>query len=248
MRKIWIIAIAAAVAGAFALIEISSSILYPVVKYEPKGLPPLQVGVERHYDFFKDGERVGQYVFWIEEEGSYGGRSAYSTRSLTSVVYRGTSIELESIYIFDEDLKPIEYRLNATLGADHQSIVALFDGWSVETSLKTEGNTVERELELPVNTVLIDTNMVGHWDIFLKSFEPAPGKRVAFNMYVPQILDATPMELMLDREERTLTLNGLSYKCHVIRIPDLNLLLYLSEGDLIQLEESEQNIVISLSS
>lgn len=245
MRKLWILVISAAIVGGVILVETYLSSLYPVTEYAPEGLPPLAVGVEHDYDFFKDGKLVGEYVFWVEKVGVYHGQTAYITRSLTSVVHQETAIELETVYIFNEDLSPLEYRLNVTLGEDRQSIVCLFEGWKVAASLETEDSLVERELELPVDTVLIDNNMLGHWELFFKSFEPVPGKRVKFTMFVPQILDMKPMELVVDRQRETLTLSGVAYECLVVRAPKLNLIFYLHDGDLLKLEESEQNLEIT---
>ena len=248
MRKLWILVIAVAIFGGMALFEIYASLLYPVTSYAPKGLPPLAVGVERGYDFFKDEELVGSYVFWVESIGPYKGQTAYFTRSTTSVVYHENVVELETIYIFNEDLNPLEYRLNATLGVDRQSILCLFEGWNVNASLMTKEGDMERVLELSVDTVLIDTNMLGQWELLFKSFDLIPGKRVRFNMFVPQALDMRPMDLVVDRGKKTIMLNGVAFDCQVVRAPDLNLVFYIHGGDLLKLEESVQNISISRSS
>jgi len=244
LRKLWIVIIATAIVGGAALVDFYGSLLYPRTKYEPEGLPPLAVGVEREYDFFKDGERVGRYVFWVERIGPYKGQTAYFTRSLTFVVYHETVIKLETVYIFNENLAPLEYRLNATLGEDRESITCFFDGWKVDASLRMADRTVENKFDLPADTVLIDTNMLGHWELFLKSFNLVPSSRVKFTMFVPQALDATPMELVIDKEKETLTLNGVNYECQLVRVPDLNLTFYIYNGDLLKLEESEQQIEV----
>jgi len=244
LRKLWILVFAAAIVGGSVFIEYYVSLKYPVTNYAPKGLPPLPVGVKHDYDFFKEGEKVGRYVFWVEGVGEHEGQTTYFTRSLTSVVYEDTVIELETVYLFNSNLNPLEYRLNATLGEDHQSIVCLFDGWNVNASVEMEDNTLDRDVELPLDTVLIDTNMLGHWDLLFKSFDLVAGKRVRFTMFVPQALDMTPIELVVDKGTETLTLSGVTYECQVVRATTLNLTFYLHNGDLLELEESTQNIEI----
>jgi len=248
LRKLWILVITGAILGGAALLEIYASVLYPVTEYEPGGLPQLAVGVERDYDFFKDGERVGSYSFLVEEMGQYRDQTAYFTRSLTSVTYHDTVIELETLYIFNEDLNPLEYRLNATLGEDRQFIICLFDGWNVNATMEMEDRTVPAELELPAGTVLIDNNMLCQWELFFKSFDPVPGKRVRFTAFVPQILDKKTVELFVEKGRETLTLNVTAYECMVVRAPDLDIVFYLHGGDLLKLEESEQDIEIVVAS
>ena len=247
MRKLWIIGVAAAIFGVLFFMEFYTSLRFPVTKYVPMGLPPLPVA-ERNYDFFKDGEKVGSYIFRVEEVRDYEGQPAYFTSSLTSVVSDDTVIELETIYIFSVKLNPLEYRLNATIGEEHQSIACVFDGWNVYASTEMEGSRVEREMELPVDTVLIDTNMVGHWDFFFKSFDPGVGKRVGFTMFVPQALNTASMELIVDKGTKMLTINGVDYECQVVRVSKLDLTFYLHNDDVLKLEESNQNIVIVFSS
>jgi len=247
LRKLWILVVAAAIFGGMALFEIYVSLLYPVTSYVPKGLPTLAVGVEHGYDFFKDGELVGSYVFWVERIAPYKGQTAYFTRSTTSVAYHETVIELETVYIFNENLNPLKYRLNATLSDDRQSIICLFEGWTVNTSLKMEEGGMEKVLEFPVNTVLVDNNMLGQWELLFKSFDLIPGKRVRVNIFIPQALDMRSMDLVVDRGKKTLKLNDIAFECQVVRAPDLNLFFYIHEGDLLKLEESVQNISISRS-
>ncbi len=247
MRKLWIIGVAAAIFGALFFMEFYTSLRFPVKKYVPTGLPPLPVA-EYEYDFFKDGEKVGSYVFRVDEVRDYEGQSAYLTSSTTSVVSYDTIIELETVYIFNLKLNPLEYRLNATIGEEHQTIVCVFDGWDVDASTEMEGSRVEREMELPVDTVLIDTNMLGHWDFFFKSFDPEVGKRVGFTMFVPQALNTASMELTVDKGTKTLTINGVDYECQVVRVSKLDLTFYIYNDSVLKLEESNQNIAIVFSS
>jgi len=246
LRKLWIIGIAAAIFGVLFFMEFYTSLRFPVTSYVPTGLPPLPVA-ERNYDFYKDGEKVGTYIFRVEEARDYEGQPAYFTSSTTSVVSDDTVIELETRYIFNVKLNPLEYSLNATIGEDHQSIACVFDGWNVDASTEMEGSRVERGMELPVDTVLIDTKMLGHWDLFFKSFNPEVGKRIGFTMYVPQALDTASMELTVDKETKTLTINEVDYECQVVSVSKLDLTFYIHNDDVLKLEESNQNIEIVFS-
>jgi hypothetical protein len=105
---------------------------------------------------------------------------------------------------------------------------------------------VERSLELPENTALFDTFMPGHWDLFFKQFTLEPGKRVTVDAFIPQLLSHLSIVLASDKKAKTVSVEGVDYECMAVRVVELNLILYLHEGDLIQLEEPERGIVISL--
>jgi len=245
LRKILFIAIVAILLGLTVLVEVYMTVLNPPEEYVTVGLPTLDIGVRNDYDFYKEGELVGNYSFWVEDFGSYEGQAAYYTRSLTTVLYEEAVIRLETVYIFNEDLNPLEYRLNASLGGKIQSIVCFFDGWAVDVLRESQDRSMENEVELAVNTVLLDNNMLGHWAFFFKSFDIESGKRMKFDMFVPQRLEAVEVILALGSGTEVLNLNGVEYECRVVRASDLNLAFYLHEGELLKLEELTQHVEIS---
>ena len=247
MRSIWVIALSLAIVGGVALFEFWTASQFPPADLELGALPSLPIGVERKYDYFKDDERVGAYVFWVESKGLRGGKAVYHTRSKTSVAQGGKTIELETIYTFLEDLTPVEYRLNASLGEEHQFITCLFEGGRVNATFVTEVSKIEEPLELPEEAVLLDYLMLGHWDLLFKSFRPAPGRRYTVNAYIPQNLQCKSIELIVDKEPKTIDIGGVKYECSVVRAPTLSLVFYIYRGDLIELVNTEQLITISVS-
>jgi hypothetical protein len=252
MRNIWIVVLLVAIFGGVALFEYWTALQYPLVDYESGDIPILQVGAAREYSYFIEGELAGNYSFWVESIGPYVeagspfmGKTAYFTGSLTSVEHDGVAVEIETDYVFGTDLTPFEYRLNASLGGDIELITCLFDGWNVEGKIESGGSVVEQDLELPEDTVLIDTFMTGHWDLFFKQFTMEPGKRVRIDAYVPQTLSHFTLEFVSDKKHKTINIEGAEYECKVINVVELNLVLYQHEGNLIQLEKPDQEIVIT---
>lgn len=249
MRRLWPwIAAFAIVASVAFLIEFYGSRLYPLTHYEARFLPPLKVGLRHRYDIYKDDQLVGHYDFWVVDIEERDGDRIYITRSRTSALYRGVNITIETLYVFDEELNPIEYRLNATLGEEHQSLLCLFEGSMVNASLKLGDQVVERELELPEDTVLIDTNMASQWELFFSSFELTPGKRVRFTIFIPQLLAKAKIDVILERKKEEIIVRDVEYTCQVARAPDLNLVFYIYKGRLLKLEQTKENVEIVASS
>ncbi|MGD2200949.1 MAG: hypothetical protein PVJ38_04885 [Candidatus Bathyarchaeota archaeon] len=254
MRKLWIIVISIAIVGGVALFEHWTALQFPIVDFEPTPLPELPIGQEWIYDYSVAGEVVGNYTYWVKSVGPYLhgemgyfiGEVIYTVRSTTSAVRDGRSAELEALYVFTVELKPVDYRLNATLGGSLEQITCFFEKDKVLGRLETEGRVIEEPLDLPENSVLIDNLMVGHWDLLLKTFTPEPGKRIEIDVYVPQTLGFLDLEIIAEKNPRTITIGGDSLKARVIRVPELNLLLYLEGGDVIRMEETQQEITLTL--
>ncbi len=247
MRNIWVIALSLAIIGGVVLFELWTAGQFPPADLELGPLPSLPIGVERKYDYFKDDERVGSYVFWVESKGLPGGKAVYRTRSKTSVAQGGKTIELETIYTFLDDLTPVEYKLNASIGDEHQYIRCLFEGGRVNATFFTEDSKIEKPLELPEQVVLLDYLMLGHWDLLFKSFKFVSGKTYTVNAYTPQNLQCKSIELITDREPKIIDIEGVKYECSVVRVPNLNLVFYIYKGDIVELVNTEQLITISMS-
>lgn len=247
MRRLFVFVLFFAILGSAVLFELWSSLQYPTIDLVSGVLPPLTVGVENDYDYFKDYERVGSYSFSIESKGKYNSTEAYFVRSRTSITSGEKSAEIESIYIFSEELAPLEYRVNASLGGEDQTIACFFKGRIVRGTFVLGDNVVEESMELPVGTILIDYQMLGHWDLLLKSSQPEPGKRYKVNAYIPQGLSYTTLEFYVEKNAKTIEIGGLEYECNVVRVTALNLVFYIYKGDIIQLEDTEQSIIVSIT-
>ena len=246
MRRFWYVVISLAIIGGAAALEIWSSRQFPVIEFDPGDLPPLAVGLEREYDYFKNENLAGSYVFWIESKAPYNGRIAYFTGSRTSIEYRYQSIELETFYVFSEELAPLEYSMNASIDGEDRLVTCSFDGLSVDTVLALGEDTMEKSEELPEGTVLIEYYMLAHWDLLLKTFSPVPGRRFVVNAYIPQVLTYKPLDVLTDPKPKSIRINGTAYECTVVRVPELNLVLYRHEGEVIKFEDVGESVVISI--
>lgn len=246
MRRAWVFVLSFAILGGVALFELWSNIQYPTIDLVPGTLPPLTVGEDREYDYFKDYERVGSYSFLVESRGTYKDTDAYFTRSWTSITYGEKSVEIESVYVFSEELTPLEYKVNASIGGENQLIACFFEDLSARGTFSLGDNMVEESVELPEGTVLIDYQMLSHWDLLLKSSHLEPGKRYEVNAYIPQGLSQTSLELYAEKNLKIIEIGGVKYECSVVRATALNLVFYIHDGDIVQLEDTEQSIMVSI--
>jgi hypothetical protein len=246
MRRFWYVVISLAIIGGAAALEIWSSRQFPLIEFDPGRLPLLAVGLEREYDYFKNENLAGSYVFWIESKAPYNGRIAYFTGSRTTIEYRYQSIELETFYVFSEELAPLEYSMNASIDGEDRLVTCSFDGLRVDTLLALGEDMMEKSEELPEGTVLIEYYMLAHWDLLLKTFPPVPGRRFVVNVYIPQVLTYKPLDVLTDPKPKSVRINTTAYECTVVRVPQLNLVLYRHEGDVIKFEDVGESVVISI--
>jgi hypothetical protein len=243
MRKSWSLLIMVIIFGGLAAMEIYDYFIFLQTSYEPRELPTLEVG-RREFSIFKDNELVGSYIFWVDGVGEYKGQTAYFTHAQTSVAYKNKTLDLRTAYVFNDKLNPLDYSLNATVDGEGQTLVAVFNGWNVSIAITEMNNTINKSIELPVNSVLIDNNNFGHWDLFLRSFDLVSGRRIAFTAFVPQYLDKIEDEIVVDSDVKTITISGIDYACTVARTTKQDLVFYIYRGSLVRLDEPNQNMSI----
>ena len=254
MKKIWIIAFFVALIGGVALFEYWTNLQFPLVQFEPSPLPELNIGRKMTYTYSLGGETLGNHSFWIESKGRYSregdfkGHDAYFTRSFTSVTKNGDKAEIESIYVLSVDFEPIEYKINASLGGELQSITCIFDKESVTGQLEMGDTFFEENTTIPENTVLIDNMMVGHWYLLFNAFILEPGNRVRITAYVPQMLGLLDFDLVAEKKHTTIQWDEDSIEVRVISASRFNLDFYIYNREIVIMKETQQDITLTLNS
>ncbi len=246
MRNRTVAILIVVILGAVVAFEFWAGGMVPFVDYEPTTLTDLPTE-EREYDYIKDGQRIGSYVVWLEGEAEWKGRDAYVSRSMTILESSGRTLEIESLYVFTEELEPLDYCVNITQGDELQQILCVFEGGKVNGTLTSGTKTATNNVDINEGTVLTDSYMVNHWELLFRTFHVPRGKRVKTDLYLPELLTAKPYELICDPALETITINGVDYECERVRVPELNLWLFLKDGEVLKLMEPDKDIEISIS-
>lgn len=244
MKRRWPLILGASILGVVILIEIFFYLAYPEVSYTPKAFYPIPG--EYRYELLKDNELVGSYTFRVLGPMLFNGTKAYLTESSTNIVYKNRTIEIDSYYIFNEKLKPLDYNLNISVEGVLYKIMCNFSESSVKALYKTQNESGLKEIDLPENTILLDVNMVGQWDLFFKSFDLTPNTRYSFTAFVPQFLEKMSMGIFVAGETQTVEVGGLKYDCKVVKGTEQNFVYYIYEGQVFRFEDHDQNFVMTI--
>ncbi|MBS7620352.1 hypothetical protein KEJ21_06900 [Candidatus Bathyarchaeota archaeon] len=245
LKRHRLLILGASILGIVVLVEVFFYLAYPEVRYSPKTLPRL-TPEEYHYTLLKDNATVGEYTFRVYESGMFKGVKAYFSDSSTHIVYKNKTIEIESYYIFDERLKPLEYKLNITVEGVLYTLLCNFSESSVNALYKTHNESGIREVNLPENTILLDINMVGQWYLFFKSFDMVPNTRYSFTAFIPQYLDKMSMGIFVAAETETIEIGGVKYECKVVKGTEQNFVYFIYGDQVLSFEDHDQNVVMYL--
>jgi len=245
LEQKWVIVLIVVILGGTALIENYMSTTFPVVEYSSNGLPDLEVGKVRRYSFSRGGKVVGRYQWWVEKIEDYEGERAYFTWSLTNLTMDGRPLWIKSLYIHTPEFMPLEYRSNATLSDERREIICKFDSLNVNEEIVVDGESLSYNNSLSESTVLVDNNMLAHWDLLLKTFTPEHTQRTSINTFVPQSTTSYEIQLSRDKNTKTIKIGEVDYECTVVREGNWELDIYLYEGDIIRYHDNRNDVTIT---
>lgn len=109
--------------------------------------------------------------------------------------------------ILDSHLRPLSYTWSVT-GPEKYSLAVDFTASPVRSKLKRpNGEDDIREFHLPQNVVVLDNNVIHHYQLLIDRYERTSGGKQTFSGYIPQ--SALPGDLTVqDAGSQTVKVNG----------------------------------------
>ena len=205
-------------------------------------VPELEIGETHTYSYSRAYDQVGTYSYTItgKEDG------LYTMVSNTDVSFEGQRILLDSLFVFDEDYKPHMYGLVVDQSGSTNEINVTFSDGTIVSTVTLENETITLSNEFPSTAYMTENNMPSIWEILLISADLEPGARYAVEVYIPQGGAMFDLELYVQNDLQTITLDGEEYSCTVIQENTLDRRFYLYEDQLIQMRNDDQDLIFTL--
>ena len=196
-------------------------------------------GIVQTFDYFKDEEQVGTYVYTLDEYGNN-----FIMTSLTDVTYGGRDLELESVYTFDYSYSPESYALTVISDGGVTEISTSVSNGIITTSVTSQGVTVDIPDEYVDGMFLIENGMPGFWEVLFNSVEIKHGVKYTAIVYIPQGAKAFDVNLVVGKQDQLIWVGDERLACTVINEVNMELSFYMYEGDLVEMRSESQGIVL----
>ena len=232
-----LVAVIVIIFAASFVIEYYTNQQFPELDVKVTTLPDFTTGVRHTFSFVRQGSNVGTYSYYLEKTVT-----GYSVMSETQVEFEEKSTFLQSNYTFGATMNPLDYSLFIDSGDEPTEIVCTFTDNQVVTTVNFENKTVDIDAELPENTVLVENNMPGYWELLLQTVDLQPGNRYMIQVFVPQVANVVPVTLTVDKNPVNLNIDGVVYECQRIREVDVQYAFFLYEGQLLEFRDDGQDI------
>ena len=168
----------------------------PSLGQEPPGNPGrLNVDDEGVFEIFLAGRRVGSESFKIHTSS---GKVEARAEVTLHVERNGKTVEVQSFpeLVLDPQLHPLTYAWNQK-GSQSSRLAVDFRGRIAKVRYTTiNGNEDNREFELPSDVVILDDNVVHHFQLLAALYQAMGGGKQTFHVFVPQ--EALPSLLAVE--------------------------------------------------
>lgn len=196
-------------------------------------------GVVQAFDYFKEDEPVGTYLYTVDESGDN-----FIMTSETVVTSGGRDLKLETVYTFDNSYSPEYYALTVTGNGEVTEITTTVSNGNITTSVTFQGVTVNITDEYVDGMFLIENSMPGFWEVLFNSFELERGVKYTASLYVPQAAAVFDVDLVVSKQDQLIWVGDERLECTVIREADLGLSFYMYEGELVEMRSESQGTVL----
>jgi len=238
-----IIILAALILGGVVALEVYTDITNPDIDYKPGIYTPSNLGATQEFSYYKDGVLIGNYSYRLDAVKA-GSDIVYTLNSTVDVVYQGNQLNVDTSYRFKDAVTPLGYSVNFDLSGNQSKLRCTFQQGSVNIFSASQGKNQTVSVDTPANMVLIDNNNPAHWELFVKSFNPEPGKKYNVNALVPQQGGVAAMEFGVGTNTQDIKIGSKSYNCTVASDPDLSITLYFYQGNLIEYRNDQDGLII----
>ena len=161
----------------------------------PANPPPMRVDDEGVFIISLAGRPVGSETFKIH---SARGQIEAQGEVRLHIEQNGKRVNVESFpdLVLDPQLHPLTYTWNQK-GSQSSRLEVDFRGKPARVRYKTvSGGEDDRDFELPLDVVVLDDNVVHHYQLIMARFQAMGGGKQTFPVFVPQ--EALPSLLTVE--------------------------------------------------
>jgi hypothetical protein len=244
MKNRSLIIIGAVILVSLILLELFPNYILPYQEYRPNLISDIDLVEFNAADYYKDGIKIGTYKAIFEGKDQSSGFNTYTISTKTEIIYKEKPMTVDSRLIINDRMRIVGYSVNASINNISSVTTVTMHGSNANVTNIVMEDSVTLDVNIPDNAIVIDNTQPIHWELLFKSFKFELGKRYRVLVFVPQVAMVQSWEISVDQNPQTVTINGKSYSCIVIRQSELDIQVYFSNNEMIRYRDQKNGIVI----
>ncbi|MGC1119882.1 MAG: hypothetical protein WBA22_02210 [Candidatus Methanofastidiosia archaeon] len=206
----------------------------------------LEVGAGHTFEVFDNGAYVGYNHYSVIKQELYNGMDAYFIESETDIKSEEVTLHIEAMYIVDTSGRCLHYEFEGTIDGQSYTVKADFSETSVRITASRPNADYDKTIELVQNTLCVDNNMIGQWDLMFSAVPITPDGTFAANVFAPQPMEKVAIRASVGEIPSLMEAAGKSWSCYTLTFsaPEGYVAYVTQEGQLVKLETPNGLVII----
>ncbi len=208
----------------------------------------LTVGEETYYAHYMLGNLVGYTHYTVTGVKQYQDEQVYVVEAETFLDLElggmPYTMEYTATEYYTQTLKPKYYKASITVGEELSEIECSFEQGKVIEKVESAGVSEEKEIPIPEDTYLLDSNMFHHYAFLFRTLTPQKGKEVAVSLFMPQAMEKIDTTIKFLKEDQ---IPEQTFYAETTIYDQEHKFWVTPEGELLILEIPSQNFRMELS-
>lgn len=207
----------------------------------------MEVGTTRTFEFYEHDTYIGYCQYTVTKLDVYNDQPAYFIDSVVDLDSSSYSIDIDATYVVDSRGVCLHYEFEATFNDESQTMNADLTESTVHITGKTPGKTYDETITLSPNTLSMDNNLIGQWDIAFSAVALEKGQVFAVNAFAAQPMKTVMVRASISDITVPIQTAGKTWECLVLEFSEpMGYTAYVTEeGQLVKME-NESGFVITL--
>ena len=211
--------------------------------------PLLEVGFGGEYIFFKGETEFGRNTYEVIGEEVQNGAVVFTLRSNLQLdlakLGAGGTLALEADLTVDDAANPRFYTVDAMAAGQKQTVRCSVENGVAQDVVVVGEKQYQKELTLDENTILLDNNMIGWFDLMYSTLPLKPGETFHVPVLFPGNLLTMLVTLTVREEPEEIQVGNNRQAVYVCDVPAFKQIDYVTfEGVLVRIEIPTQDVVI----
>jgi len=207
----------------------------------------MEVGTTKTFEFYEHDTYIGYCQYTVTKLDVYNDQPAYFIDSVVDLDSSSYSINIDATYVVDSRGVCLHYEFEATFNDESQTMNADLTESTVHITGKTPGKTYDETITLSPNTLSMDNNLIGQWDIAFSAVALEKGQVFAVNAFAAQPMKTVMVRASISDITVPIQTAGKTWECLVLEFSEpMGYTAYVTEeGQLVKME-NESGFVITL--
>jgi hypothetical protein len=213
-------------------------------------LKPLALDVDsaRTFEFYDNETYVGYSTYTVTKRELYNETEAYFIESEVDMTDGSATLHVDAFYVVDMFGRCLHYEFEATINGEPQSMNADFSQESVHITASRSQKTFDKTVELLGNTLSVDNNMIGQWDIMFSVVPLQENGSFAVSIFAAQPMEKSIIRAEIAEGIISVQAAGKTWQCLKVEFstPEGYTAYVTVDGQLIQMEH-ESGVRVTLT-